>query len=869
MKKTRKKQSIISVLLAVLFLLPLLISTSVTEAAINRQINFQGKVTNLNGTNVTNGSYTFRFRIYNHASNDASNSCAANSCLWEETKSVQVTDGIFQTQLGSSTSLPGSIDFNTDSLYLGILFNGDNEMAPRVRFTAAPYAFNADQLDGLDSSAFSQLAPSAVQGVNSTNSAVRLNQTGSGGLLQLQADGSDVVTVAKSGNITTTGTVTATGGTLTVGAAATQGNIVINDGDGETVTFTIDDVAASTVIKVPDAVSASDTMCLVTLNNCVGQGANTALSNLSSVAINTDLSFDNTANRQLTIAASAAGTAGRQLTVSAGSAAANATAVSGGLLSLQGGAGSTGATSNGAGGGVTIAGGAAGAGTGSNGAGGNVSITGGAASTTGSGNANGGSLTLDSGAKANSGTSTVTIGGTNATTVQIGNNSLSSGTQSFTLGANNTAGGTTNVTIGSGSSAAGGSTTVQAKGGLTLTGGAASSLTTSSGALTVTSAAAATWSTAAGNLTLDSAGSTVIFGTNTTTLQKSGTAFTLDINNASNSTLTVTNAGAGTASLSVEGGVTIGASQVYTVGATAGVNSTCSGGNVLTNQVVTGGIVTGGTCAAVGAGGVTLQTAYDNDAAGTVADIITSSSTKTILFKAGTGFDAAALFDIQDDAGISVFIADTTNDRIYIGDPTADSIGTLLVLDTKNTAGDPAGINGGMYYNSNLSKFRCYEADQWKDCISTGGGMSIRSFVDGTADAVVDNATTTYWDSASENNNTFPNITLSSTSKAVYGIVTVETQSTGTADIEVTARVERSTTASVAACNSGTSVGGAPGTFASNTNARKTSTTQFVDAVATTGKVWYNVCSDLDTVGTTANITRIRVTLFEVDNSNL
>jgi hypothetical protein len=40
----------------------------------------------------------------------------------------------------------------------------------------------------------------------------------------------------------------------------------------------------------------------------------------------------------------------------------------------------------------------------------------------------------------------------------------------------------------------------------------------------------------------------------------------------------------------------------------------------------------------------------------------------------------------------------------------------LFVLDTKNTAGDPTGVNGGMYYNSVDSKNRCYENGDWIDC---------------------------------------------------------------------------------------------------------------------------------------------------------
>ncbi len=114
-----------------------------TQAAvgINKQINFQGKVVNSNGTNVADGSYTFNFKLYTVSS--------GGTATWTETKSLTVTDGIFQTNLGDTTALPGSVDFNSDNIYLGVEFNSDGEMTPRVRFTAAPYAFNAEKVNGL------------------------------------------------------------------------------------------------------------------------------------------------------------------------------------------------------------------------------------------------------------------------------------------------------------------------------------------------------------------------------------------------------------------------------------------------------------------------------------------------------------------------------------------------------------------------------------------------------------------------------------------------------------------------------------------------------------------------------------------------
>jgi hypothetical protein len=78
--------------------------------------------------------------------------------------------------------------------------------------------------------------------------------------------------------------------------------------------------------------------------------------------------------------------------------------------------------------------------------------------------------------------------------------------------------------------------------------------------------------------------------------------------------------------------------------------------------------------------------------------------------------DGTTAFKLQNAAGTADYLTlDTTNNRLTLG--TSDTTGFLLVLDTKTDATDPTGVNGGMYYNSNLGKFRCYENGVWKDCV--------------------------------------------------------------------------------------------------------------------------------------------------------
>lgn len=148
------KTSAISFLIVIFFLG--FSSKSFAATGIYEVVNFQGKVVNKTpGTNVTNGNYDFTFKIFSVAS--------AGTVIWTENfntangNQLTVTDGIFRAALGSVCTFGGgscqgntnsAVDFNSDSLYLDITFNGET-FGTRVRLTAVPYAFNAKQVNGL------------------------------------------------------------------------------------------------------------------------------------------------------------------------------------------------------------------------------------------------------------------------------------------------------------------------------------------------------------------------------------------------------------------------------------------------------------------------------------------------------------------------------------------------------------------------------------------------------------------------------------------------------------------------------------------------------------------------------------------------
>lgn len=258
---------------AALAVLCALIFPSPTSATINPQISFQGKLTNPDGTNLTNNNYTVRFRIYNHASNDAANTCSANSCLWEETKSVAVADGIFQTSLGDTTTLPGSVDFNTASLYLGVKVGSDAEMTPRIRFTASPYAFNSDRLGGIASTGFVQLSPGAQQtGFINISGNITAAGTINGNTFtnnSLLFGGSSAASIQSAASQTLQ-IDSGTAGTLSLGATNASGITLGKSGSTITMPGTVDIDSGSTVPTVTQLVVDNTTSTGVVTNDANG-----------------------------------------------------------------------------------------------------------------------------------------------------------------------------------------------------------------------------------------------------------------------------------------------------------------------------------------------------------------------------------------------------------------------------------------------------------------------------------------------------------------------------------------------------------------------------------------------------------------------
>jgi hypothetical protein len=196
------------------------------QAANPNLINFQGKVVNADGTNVTNGTYSFNFVLFDDPT-AGTESDGVHDKWHELSKSVAVTNGVFQTELGSATALPDFSQFS--ALYLGVKFNSDSAgyMTPRIHLDSAPYAKYSDNsaaLGGLAATNFVQLAQGLQTDSSTTNASIAVNKTNASGtpdILLLQKSGQNVLEVNNSGT-TLLGQAGASGlnGTLTFNNAA-------------------------------------------------------------------------------------------------------------------------------------------------------------------------------------------------------------------------------------------------------------------------------------------------------------------------------------------------------------------------------------------------------------------------------------------------------------------------------------------------------------------------------------------------------------------------------------------------------------------------------------------------------------------------
>ncbi len=123
----------------------------------------------------------------------------------------------------------------------------------------------------------------------------------------------------------------------------------------------------------------------------------------------------------------------------------------------------------------------------------------------------------------------------------------------------------------------------------------------------------------------------------------------------------------------------------------------------------------------------TLQDVYNNSASPVV--VATTSATKDIVFRSGTGFNSTGIFRIQNDASQNLFVADTANQRIAVGPAAVPGNGVLTV--GTNTAV----ATGGVFFGTDTSLYRSGVGE-----LRAGGALAVTGLLSGQGGAAIGGA---------------------------------------------------------------------------------------------------------------------------------
>lgn len=215
-----------TILVSYLFLIAFFVSSqlgyiSIGKAASNiaKLLNYQAKLVDSNGKPVADGNYNIKFTIYDAPTGGNCVYTARGGCPPDGTpqaRSVPVADGVLTVVLGDTANgdKPITLDFTTDSFYLGVTVGSDSEMTPRRRIGASGYAFNADTVDGYHAG------------------------TGPNQVLALDTNGNiNIAGGASLGSSLTVTGATVLNSSLTVAGASSQnGNVTLGDSAADTLT---------------------------------------------------------------------------------------------------------------------------------------------------------------------------------------------------------------------------------------------------------------------------------------------------------------------------------------------------------------------------------------------------------------------------------------------------------------------------------------------------------------------------------------------------------------------------------------------------------------------------------------------------------
>ncbi len=709
------------------------------------KMSFQGRLTNVAGTALT-GTYDMQFKLYT--------AVTGGTFVWGETRTaansnaVTVTNGLFSVLVGDGTAVAGSsaslqaaVAANT-AMYMEVTV-GAEVLSPRSQFGSSVYAFNSDTLDGLDSSAFAQASGNntwtGTQLVKATSSTAFQVQNASGTSL-FTADTQNSAVIVRSGaDAKTLGAELYSGdfttGWTTTGWTVATVNVTHNTGNTSSLVNNNVSIAPSSTYLVTFALSGTCGAVTDTLTVSVGGSATKVLTGVNcsgtytygfSTASAVGLTFAPSTNWTGTIT----GISIKQLT--GANSAVQVVQNASGATSIEVRAGSN--VSNmfmGTNSGASYASGSQNTAYGYNSASslvsGQYNSSFGAYSlssnVTGSNNSSFGQNSLNSNTTGNQnsalGTGSLQSNTTGANNTATGVNALNGNTtganntavghnslKSNTTGGNNAAVGynaQTNLTTGSSNASIG----VNTLNGLT-TGRYSSALGYNAGYQdfngTFQTDANVQRSSALGAYAQVQANDAIVlgsvdYGTKVgigTTIP--GNLFSVSPLDYQTGTATRTNA---SATLTGTG----------TTWSAAMVGDTIIFADGTTNTV----------SAFTDATHITMGTTYagTTDAAPVAYRFHRPGFQVTNLGEALIQTTSTTAFAVSSLSGNAVMSVNSSAMRVQIGSASGDTSAVLLVVDNSSQTTDPTGVAGGMYFNTSMGVFRCFDEGAWYNCVGS------------------------------------------------------------------------------------------------------------------------------------------------------
>lgn len=107
------------------------------HAQVPRTLTYQGLLTDSLGNPLPDASYILTFRLYQDST--------GGSALWQESRTLQTSNGVFSTNLGEVSPL--SLPFN-QQYWLGLRIEPDpDELLPRMKLTSSAYSLRTQRAD--------------------------------------------------------------------------------------------------------------------------------------------------------------------------------------------------------------------------------------------------------------------------------------------------------------------------------------------------------------------------------------------------------------------------------------------------------------------------------------------------------------------------------------------------------------------------------------------------------------------------------------------------------------------------------------------------------------------------------------------------